>query len=326
MSIDTSPQREVIPTDRSVTTEVTTQPEESAEQAHADALGADRSQSLSGSVYVPPNTTFEDYPSSRLMFDEGYRHYVAVLRPLHLLLITAGMLVFIAGLSIAWFVFFANDGSVLLGILTILGGILVALLLGLGGSSMINKRRLNIDPEERPVVQSPGQDRDVSEMEMNRRSLEAYQKLTQRQTRTSYRVAQVSIFLGFAMLLAGAWFAITASDTTAQIIVGSLAAIGSTISGYIGATSIRMYRRAQAQMNFYYAQPLVQSYILQAVQLTKALSLPRKDVAVERIIHQTLEVASVAGSLIRGQDEPHSSSERRSQARTATKVAAPTQV
>ena len=62
-----------------------------------------------------------------------------------------------------------------------------------------------------------------------------------------------------------------------------------------------MYQRAQAQMNFYYAQPLVQSYILQAVHLTKQLDdNNRRDSAVEKIIGQTLQVATVAATLIRG--------------------------
>ena len=129
--------------------------------------------------------------------------------------------------------------------------------------------------------------RQLSEMEMNQRSLEQYQKLTQRQTKTSYRSAQVSISRISSSSARGTPHR---PETRQPRLLSAPWQQLEAVSQDIGATSIRMYQRAQAQMNFYYAQPLVQSYILQAVHLTKQLDdNNRRDSAVEKIIGQTLQ-------------------------------------
>lgn len=160
----------------------------------------------------------------------------------------------------------------------------------------------------------------VAAAESNRKSLATYQELTRRQATSSYRIAQVAIFVGFLLLTAGAVLALTSDNVTAQVIVGSLAALGSAISGYIAATSMKMHQRAQAQMNFYYAQPLVQSYILEAERLCKDLSEDgRRDKSLEKIIDRTLEGASVAGFLIaRGAEDTANAA--RSQATAAASL------
>jgi dolichyl-phosphate-mannose--protein O-mannosyl transferase len=118
-------------------------------------------------------------------------------------------------------------------------------------------------------------------------------------------LAQFAILAGLLILLGGVAVTVRTSGTTTQLVVGGLSALGTTISAYVGATSIRMYNRALSQMNFYYAQPLVQSYVLQAEHLSQSLRPGRKDAVLEKIITQTLEGASVASHLIaRAGDTP----------------------
>jgi len=209
------------------------------------------------------------------------------------------------GITIAWYSYFQHH-RMLAGIITILVTVFVCGLIFYGSSVALSLRSIKLPGGIGWEGSATGRfkSKGPSEFEVNQESLNRYQQLTQSQATSSYRVAQTSIFAGLIMLLAGAYYAIRTDDTTAQIIVGGLAAMGSAISGYIGATSIRMYQRAQAQMNFYYAQPLVQSYILQAERLCKLLSKDRRDAAYEKVIDQTLEGASVAGFLItRTQDD-----------------------
>jgi hypothetical protein len=254
---------------------------------------------------LPSNiSTFDDYPATRPSPNIGEE--LDCLKPkqrepLRMLFSVVSLVILLGGIAAAWFWLRAASGNMVGFILLLVGAAIVAAVIAFGGNAYLDHRRGTPDENQELSESARARTRQLSEMEMNQRSLEQYQKLTQRQTKTSYRSAQVSIFLGFLILLGGAGYATSTGDTTAQVIVGSLAAIGSSISGYIGATSIRMYQRAQAQMNFYYAQPLVQSYILQAVHLTKQLDdNNRKDSAVEKIIGQTLQVATVAATLIRG--------------------------
>ena len=252
--------------------------------------------------------TFESYRQPDIL-DWGERDWVRYrehkrqyLR--NALLLTIVVVIFGFGALLGLFLILGRRHSYhpLTGSLVIAGSFAIALLLYLGGHLYLTTRRGSAtsgDPDLRQelAVQT---DSDIAERDRIQASLREYQKQTQRQARSSYRIAESAIAIGFGVLVGGAVLALNSSDTTAQVVVGGLAATGSAMSGYVAATAIRMYNSAQAQMNLYYAQPLVQGWILQASSLATKLNGDGRDRALERIIEQTLEGASVAGYLITG--------------------------
>ena len=102
---------------------------------------------------------------------------------------------------------------------------------------------------------------------LNQRQIDAYHDLTKAQAAHSYRNSQLAMGIGFLVLLAGSIVAITTRDDTAKVVVGALASLGAAISGYVGATFMRAHNESLAQLNFYFRQPLVNSYLLTAERL-----------------------------------------------------------
>lgn len=102
---------------------------------------------------------------------------------------------------------------------------------------------------------------------LNQRQIDAYHDLTKAQAAHSYRNSQLAMGIGFLVLVAGSVVAIMTRDDTAKIVVGALASMGAAISGYVGATFMRAHNESLAQLNFYFRQPLVNSYLLTAERL-----------------------------------------------------------
>ncbi len=128
-----------------------------------------------------------------------------------------------------------------------------------------------------------------------------YQNLTRDQASRAFWVGQIACAIGFGTIIGGSYVVVRqAESTSAQIVVGGLSALGAVLTSFIGATFFRTYKQAQIQMNFYYAQPLVHSYLLQAEELSRRLqSSEAADTALGKVIDQTLEVAAVAAQLIK---------------------------
>jgi hypothetical protein len=241
-----------------------------------------------------------------------------------MLFTAAALLIACIGTTFGLFLILSNtdrhplEGSLIIGV-----SWLLAILVVVGGSLFRATRRPpEISMPEIPGAphEDPAADERVSVLE----SLRKYQEQSQRQANSSYRLAQFAIFGGFLLLLAGGAVAVNISVTTAQFVIGGLAALGTAISGYIGATAIRMYNRTQAQMNFYYAQPLVQYYLIRAERMTSKLSDPsRADKAMQQVLTETLNIASMAGTLITRSGETPTVKRRRSNNRRNTDVPIP---
>lgn len=154
---------------------------------------------------------------------------------------------------------------------------------------------------------SPGEDTRSS----NQQLVDQYHALTTSQARTSYRNCQAAIAIAFAILVSGAALSLTTEDTSARLTIGVLAGVGSTLSTYLGATFIKSHERALRQMNYYFGQPLVTSYILEAERLTQSLRRENRDDAVRMIIRETLRGATAAASALNpdlGSTKPESNS------------------
>jgi uncharacterized membrane protein len=107
--------------------------------------------------------------------------------------------------------------------------------------------------------------------------LESYQDPVRRRARSSYTYAQGALAVGFLALVGGAVAVLVFADTPqSQVAVGALTAVGSALSGYIAATYLRIYDRAQQQLNFYFEAPLIASYMLEAERLAPKGKSPRR--------------------------------------------------
>jgi hypothetical protein len=120
----------------------------------------------------------------------------------------------------------------------------------------------------------------------NRALLDEYQKPVRAQARTSYLYAQIAILIGLAVLVIGALMVLVTGEAAARISVAGLAAVGVAISGYVARTYLRVYDRAQEQLNYYFREPLVTSYLLTAERLAEKLKGGRRRKACASMIDE----------------------------------------
>jgi predicted cobalt transporter CbtA len=237
---------------------------------------------------------------------------------LFLLFFTALLILAVAGI-ISYFLFTQHPAHPLAAWLTIFGG--VGLCIGmfwLAIARIIRRSRLEQIIPEGSDEQGTSQDKTAAEdpRDRNQRRIEEYNKIAWSQARGSYRNSQIAMSIGLALLVAGVITTIRQSQTSAQLVVGGLTGLGSAVSAYLGATFIRIYNEAVNQMNYYYGQPLVTSYLLEAERMSKALEkVDTRDKVMERVIDATLAGAAEAGEAL----SPNTGREKTGRLRSRTK-------
>ena len=65
--------------------------------------------------------------------------------------------------------------------------------------------------------------------------------------------------------------------------------IGGALSGFLSRTYIRVYERALQQLNQYFNQPLLNSYLLSAERIIGEMSVEARDCAYEAVLQRLLE-------------------------------------
>lgn len=125
-------------------------------------------------------------------------------------------------------------------------------------------------------------------LKLNRELMEQYHEITKTQAEDSYFFGKLASAAGMGVLVAGALVAIVTPDSTTKVVAGGLAAIGTALSGYVSRTFLTTYRSALVQLNWYFEQPLVNSYLLTAERLTARMSRGSRDAIYERIIEEVL--------------------------------------
>jgi hypothetical protein len=135
-------------------------------------------------------------------------------------------------------------------------------------------------------------------LETNRALLDDYQRPVRAQARSSYTLSQVAIIAGLLVLAAGIIVTLAAADESARIGIAALSALGAALSGYIARTFLRLYERAQDQLNFYFREPLVTSYLLAAERLAEKLEGDKREEAYSQMISEI--VRALGGDLTAG--------------------------
>lgn len=124
---------------------------------------------------------------------------------------------------------------------------------------------------------------------LNRRQMEAYESLTRRQAASSYRLSHVALAVGLLLVVAGSVAALLADADAAKAASAGLAAVAAAVSGYIARTYLRIYERTLSQLNYYFEQPLITSYVLTAERLVERMSETHRDDALARMVDQLCE-------------------------------------
>jgi hypothetical protein len=159
----------------------------------------------------------------------------------------------------------------------------------------------------------------VALIKANRRQMSAYDVLAQAQAQTAFRNAQLAMGAGLLVLVGGSIVAISAPSVATKVATASLTAIGGALSGFIAKTFLVTYRSAIDQLNFYFEQPLITSYLLAAQRLINELKdETQRDAALDKVITQ-INVTLIGRWTVSATGETKSSRSRRKQvAATAT--------
>jgi hypothetical protein len=124
----------------------------------------------------------------------------------------------------------------------------------------------------------------------NRKQMEAYDVLARGQASSAFRNSQVAMGAGLLVLLLGAVIAIGTDNTVSKITTASLTALGGALSGFIARTFLQTYRQALRQLNFYFQQPLINSYLLSAQRLINEMTKGERDSALSKVIANLMDV------------------------------------
>jgi hypothetical protein len=121
-------------------------------------------------------------------------------------------------------------------------------------------------------------------MRANRKQMDAYDALARSQARTSYRASQIAMGIGLIILAAGIAIAVFAHSDATKYAAAIVTACGAAVGGYVSHTFISVHLHASEQMNFYFRQPLVQSYLLSAERLAQRLPDQAKPEQISKIL------------------------------------------
>lgn len=119
----------------------------------------------------------------------------------------------------------------------------------------------------------------------NRTQMQQYDVLARGQASSSYRNSQIAIGVGLVVLISGAIAALAADSTASKVTTTTLTAVGGVLAGYIGRTFLKAYSQALSQLNFYFEQPLINSYILSAERLILNMSKGQDAAFAELVRH-----------------------------------------
>ena len=150
-----------------------------------------------------------------------------------------------------------------------------------------------IPPSSQPSATGAGREELRELIKVNREDMGRYQTLTQNQATTSYRWSLAALGAGLAVLIGGIVVVISATGTADKAAVAGLTGISGALASYVARTYLRIYERTLQQLNFYFQQPLVTSYLLAAERVTHEVdSPPDKHKIRVKIIEQALDAAA----------------------------------
>ncbi|MFD9460217.1 hypothetical protein [Streptomyces sp. NPDC060027] len=102
---------------------------------------------------------------------------------------------------------------------------------------------------------------------LTHRRLDLYHEIATNQARRSFVSAQISMVIGFALLVLFVILALNVSNTTGAIVTGGLGAVSAALAGFISKTFVKSQQSAADHLKAYFDQPLEFSRYLAAERL-----------------------------------------------------------
>ncbi|KJL45705.1 hypothetical protein RS82_00067 [Microbacterium trichothecenolyticum] len=129
-------------------------------------------------------------------------------------------------------------------------------------------------------------------LQLNRREMQKYHDLTTEQATVSFRHSQRAMIGGFIVVV-GCIIIVTipAIPTETKLIVGSVGVISTILSGYITNTFLKSHAASVAQLNRFFTQPLISSYLLTAERVALQLEPSERTPALQLVVAQALRSA-----------------------------------
>jgi hypothetical protein len=130
-------------------------------------------------------------------------------------------------------------------------------------------------------------------LNLNRLEMNNYHDLTTSQARISFEHGQRAMYWGFGtVLFCVVLIALPIVPDASKLAVAALGAISTTIAGYISRTFLKSHTMAVAQLNRFFSQPLISSYLLTAERIALKLDDPEaRGEALMKVAGQALSAA-----------------------------------
>lgn len=126
-------------------------------------------------------------------------------------------------------------------------------------------------------------------IELNQSQIDQYHKIATGQADRSFRSAQRAMWIGLLILTACFIAGLFVTPAEARIFIGSLAALGTTLSGFLNRTYLKMYSQAVGQLDRYFDQPVLTGYYLTAERLAQNIQSDPEGKMRELIISEVLK-------------------------------------
>ncbi|MFF0395198.1 hypothetical protein ACFYSJ_05340 [Streptomyces sp. NPDC005248] len=145
-------------------------------------------------------------------------------------------------------------------------------------------------------------------MDLNQGQIKDYHLIVTQQADKSFKSSQTAMWVGILMLVGCLFAGFYFNVTEIRWFVAGVAAISSTMAGYLTRTYLFMYKESIAQLNRYFDQPVLNSYYLTAERLSHGLEDGPRHEMRRQIIHEVLKT-SAAMSSKRYEPEPEAADE-----------------
>jgi hypothetical protein len=123
---------------------------------------------------------------------------------------------------------------------------------------------------------------------LNRRQLDEYQKMTQRQQRSAFVWAQIATIASFVLLGAAIILALSRVSNVEKYVAGGLSALGTLLSAFVAKTFIATAKDANVQMNLYYLEPQRTGRLLAAQRIIAQLAKTTDPTLVSKVVAAVL--------------------------------------
>jgi len=190
------------------------------------------------------------------------------------------------------------------------GGFVVAALIAVLGSAYVH---LHTSDPSRSKRYDPSSDRESA----NESLIRQYHAITRKHATRSYVSSQIAMAIGLTLLVAGAIYSVQQEGALSKATTAALTALAGTLSAYVSNTFVKAHNRALDQLNYFFGQPLVNNYLINAERIAeKYVSDAKRDEVMLLIIRQALDGAKSGAEVLHSALGP-------TKARNSRKVDAP---